>query len=119
MKAEWGVRTPSPLVACTLIVIAVVTFVLIGSGRVRIAKTRWATIPGRLTYPVYLVHQFAGCAAYAAMVRAGTPPVLALVVVTASAIVIGWGINRYVERPVGPRLRELVGARREPGDSSA
>lgn len=51
---------------------------------------------------------------------ARTPsPVLALVVITATAIVIGWGINRYVERPVGPRLRELVGARREPGDSSA
>jgi peptidoglycan/LPS O-acetylase OafA/YrhL len=68
---------------------------------------RWTAFLGSLTYPLYLVHENWGWIIIRALhPRVGHLP--ALVIATACVLVAAWAIHRFVERPLGPRLRELV-----------
>lgn len=65
---------------------------------------RWLTVAGALTYPLYLIHQAIGQTLIMAL-RGHVPhwPLLAGIVV----LLLGasWLIHRYVERPLGGRLK--------------
>ena len=78
-------------------------------------KTRWATLPGKLTYPVYLIHQYAGYVLFTRLVEQHLNPVLALAVVFVVVVAVATAIHHLVELPLAPILRRLVASRRVAG----
>ena len=68
---------------------------------------RWLTTAGALTYPLYLVHEIPGWALIQALAPV-LPAYVVLVVVTAVVLAVAWGVHRFVERPFGPRLRQVL-----------
>lgn len=75
-----------------------------------IAWKRWVVV-GALTYPLYLVHQFVGYMAFNRWFD-GTNVHAMFWGVMAGAVVLAWGVNRFVERPLAPRMKALLLARR-------
>ncbi|MCC7054098.1 MAG: acyltransferase [Gemmatimonadaceae bacterium] len=112
MGDDWNGFAPDPVVHGAIVVVLVGVFLLVGTGRITIGKTRWATIPGELTYPLYLIHQNAGFVLYQAMVERGVAPSIALAVIVVFAVTTAVAIHRLVEEPLGPVLRRLVSARK-------
>ncbi len=68
---------------------------------------RWLTTVGVLTYPVYLLHQYWGWWAIAGL-RETVGPVVSVVAATALSLLLAWLVHRFVERPVGPRIKRGV-----------
>jgi peptidoglycan/LPS O-acetylase OafA/YrhL len=70
-------------------------------------NARWMATAGALTYPVYLVHENLGWSVIAHLRgRVGAwGAVLAAVVVV---LVAAWLLHRFVEKPFGPRLRQVT-----------
>jgi peptidoglycan/LPS O-acetylase OafA/YrhL len=64
----------------------------------------WFTTLGALTYPLYLVHQNIGWTMIYAL-RQPLGPWLAAVAATAAVVALAWLVHRWVERPLGPRIR--------------
>jgi peptidoglycan/LPS O-acetylase OafA/YrhL len=104
----WGGAGPNPDTVSGVLIGATMVFVLIGIGAVRVNKTALATIPGRLTYPVYLVHQVAGYLIYTRLNRILQQPLLSLLLTIVAAVLVGAALNAWVETPLSPRLRRLV-----------
>jgi peptidoglycan/LPS O-acetylase OafA/YrhL len=107
-------------VLLTLCIAALVVATLTPVSRV---DWRWLTVLGALTYPLYVIHQVSG---WVLLNRLGPvlPAYVALVVVIALMLVLAYLVHRYVERPLGSRLRraverDLTGAlaRRQPAAS--
>ncbi|MBB3911836.1 acyltransferase family protein [Sphingomonas desiccabilis] len=67
---------------------------------------------GLMTYPVYLLHQPVGIALSAWQLRAGVPPVLALLLSLAVVVALSWLVAMRIE----PRLREWMKPRLEAVD---
>ncbi|MEU9992597.1 acyltransferase [Streptomyces sp. NPDC048045] len=66
---------------------------------------RWLTGAGALTYPVYLLHQDIGREVFSLWLP--RPPSGVLVVLVAAAMLtLAWLVHRYVERPLGRRLKQ-------------
>ncbi|PRY42224.1 peptidoglycan/LPS O-acetylase OafA/YrhL [Umezawaea tangerina] len=74
-----------------------------------------------ISYGVYLVHQEVGYVVMLYLARLGLGPVVQLVAFFATAVVLGWLLTRFVERPIhtwltaesrGPELVRLVLAAR-------
>ena len=119
-ETDWNGFAPNGTVVAVVLFVLIVLFLLIGTGRITLGKTRWATIPGQLTYPVYLIHQFAGFVLYQSMVERGIAPALALLAIVVFTVGTAWAIHQWVERPLGPVLRNLISAKRpSPVSSSA
>jgi peptidoglycan/LPS O-acetylase OafA/YrhL len=68
---------------------------------------------GRISYPLYLVHQNAGSAVLARLEAAGLNPNVALVMTAILAIVIAWTISTLVEWPAQRWRRVRFAAYRE------
>jgi peptidoglycan/LPS O-acetylase OafA/YrhL len=97
---------PYPAVAAvlTLMLIAVIAATLSPLSRVR---WRVLTLAGALTYPLYLMHEIWGWWLIRLLYPAvGAYATLAITIVV--ALVVAWLINRFVERPFGPRLRRAL-----------
>ncbi len=60
---------------------------------------------GRVSYPLYLVHQAPGFILIARLEAMGVPPDLAIGVAITAAILLAWAITDLVEAPVGRWLR--------------
>jgi peptidoglycan/LPS O-acetylase OafA/YrhL len=96
-------------VTAALIVLAsAIAFVLCGTGRITMRKSALTTVSGNLTYPVYLIHQFAGYAFYGILIERTGSPVISLICTIVVAVVTGALIHYLVERPLGPVLRRIV-----------
>ncbi|MFC7243425.1 acyltransferase family protein [Catellatospora aurea] len=65
---------------------------------------RWLTVAGALTYPLYLIHQAIGQTLIVAL-RDRVPHWPLLAGIVALMLGVSWLIHRYVERPVGARLK--------------
>ncbi|MES3034533.1 MAG: acyltransferase [Gemmatimonadota bacterium] len=100
-----------PIVA-TVLVAFVLLFLAISTGVLHVPKTRWATLPGKLTYPVYLVHQYAGYVVFTVLVENRLNPEVSLAIVFALVIGVATAIHHLVELPLAPVLRRWVAARR-------
>lgn len=91
-------------VLLTLSIAAIVAATLTPVSRV---DWRWLTVLGALTYPLYLIHQVPG---WVLLHRLG--PVLPAYVAVAVVILVMLGfaylVHRFVEKPLGPRLRRAV-----------
>lgn len=68
---------------------------------------RWLATAGALTYPLYLVHEYWGWW-FITLCRDQFGAVEVLAVAAVLCLAMAWGIQRFVERPVGPRLRRGV-----------
>lgn len=105
----WGGSGPDSDVVSGLLICATTIFVLVGIGVLRVGRSVIATIPGRLTYPVYLVHQVAGYLLYNVLNQNLDQPLVALLLTIIAAVLVGTALNVWVETPVAPKLRRLVG----------
>uniref|UniRef100_UPI0040403365 acyltransferase family protein n=1 Tax=Streptomyces sp. DG1A-41 TaxID=3125779 RepID=UPI0040403365 len=95
-------------------IVAVVTFgfvavAAIALGWLRWANWRWLTVAGALTYPFYLVHEHLGWVVIHALHRGlGLPSAATFALTVASMLLLAWLLNKYVEKPLTPRLRALL-----------
>ncbi len=105
---EWNGDGPNPFVVALLLCVAAASFVLFGLGTLRVGRTAWATVPGKLTYPVYLVHQFAGYLAYGWLVSETHAPRTTVGIVIMLTVAVGWVIHRGIEQRFAPRLRRAI-----------
>ncbi|MDN0195324.1 acyltransferase [Streptomyces sp. S.PNR 29] len=73
------------------------------------ANWRWLTVAGALTYPFYLVHEHLGWVVIHALHRGlNLPSAETFALTVASMLLLAWLLNRYVEKPLTPRLRALL-----------
>lgn len=124
LEALWAFdQGPTHLGTAALILLFFALFLGIATGRLQVRESRLSDFLGRLTYPLYLIHQHVGYALITAGVsmglaaRLGATPlilgVMALVVLTA------WAVNVGIEQPFGPRLRRWIEGRRRPASERA
>ncbi|WP_412740834.1 acyltransferase family protein [Krasilnikovia sp. MM14-A1259] len=70
---------------------------------------RWLTIAGALTYPFYLLHQRIGYTVIRYGYELTSLPVPVLIGATVVLMLVpAWLVHRYVERPLGPRMRKAL-----------
>jgi peptidoglycan/LPS O-acetylase OafA/YrhL len=70
-------------------------------------QSRWLTVAGALTYPLYLLHLEIGWL----LIRQlhGAFPAWPLVIsLTAGMLLLSYAVNRWIERPVSGRMRRLL-----------
>ncbi|MBX3610147.1 MAG: acyltransferase [Hydrogenophaga sp.] len=127
--SEWGsllrfTSRTNHLLVLALIAVFFGAFLKLVATRVPDGPTPTSDMMGRLTYPLYLVHQNIGYALFNAAVAAGWVASLGVGAVTLGLIVVSllmaWLVNVFIEQPVGPWLRRLIGGKRDKhGRSSA
>lgn len=101
----------SPYVIQLIVAAAFLSVAAVALGWLRWANWRWLTVAGALTYPFYLVHEHLGWFAIRILHRGwGLPPVPTLLGAVGSLLILAWLIHRYVEKPVGPRLKRAMTA---------
>ncbi|CQR62261.1 acyltransferase family protein [Streptomyces leeuwenhoekii] len=81
----------------------------IALGLLNRADWRWLTVAGALTYPFYLVHEHLGWVVIHALHRgAGLDSATTFALTLAAMLLLAWLLNRYVEKPLTPRLRAAL-----------
>ncbi|MEU6574956.1 acyltransferase [Streptomyces sp. NPDC046805] len=94
------------------VILLVVTLCYAAVAAVALGWLRWATWPGlatigALTYPFYLIHEHLGWFVIRVLHRGwGLPMWPTLAVTVLGMLVLAWLMHRFVERPLGPRLKK-------------
>ncbi|MFH8410079.1 acyltransferase family protein [Streptomyces sp. NPDC018019] len=65
---------------------------------------RWLSTAGSLTYPLYLLHMYVGFTLID-LLRSRVPAPVLLLGIVALMLVLSWLVHRFVERPLGRKLR--------------
>lgn len=97
----------NPVIACAIVALGFALVWLIADGKLtRFARPSFATL-GVLTYPLYLLHAVIGYIIFNALDGYLNRWLLLGLVMT---VMLGfaWLITRYVERPLQPRLRNVL-----------
>jgi len=68
----------------------------------------WAPAAGLATYPLYLLHQDGGGAAFVMLQRAGVAPVPAILLVTLALVLAAFAVARWIEPPLRGAMDALV-----------
>ncbi|MEV7062390.1 acyltransferase [Streptomyces collinus] len=95
-------------------IIAVVTFGFVAVAAIALGllgrvNWRWLTVAGALTYPFYLVHEHLGWVVIHALHRGlGLASGVTFAMTVASMLLLAWLLNKYVEKPLTPRLRAAL-----------
>ena len=80
--------------------------------KVPIEPSTWSDLSGRLTYPLYLIHQNAGYALFSLAATSGVIASWGMTLVTlgmiALALLVAWAVNVGVEQKLGPVLRKWI-----------
>ena len=80
--------------------------------KVPMEASRWSDLSGRLTYPLYLIHQNAGYALFSAATASGLVASWGMTLTTlgmiALALLVAWAVNVGVEQRLGPALRKWI-----------
>ena len=109
-RASELVHAPVSSLVAGLTVTAMILLVLaLTHGPLSRLSWRWLTWAGALTYPLYLVHGQFGFFVIDRL-HGETSAYAVLAVAALSSLVLAWLIHRFVEKPVGPRLRRAVQA---------
>jgi peptidoglycan/LPS O-acetylase OafA/YrhL len=108
LRNSTAFATDRPSVALALVVCVALVAVVALTPLSRVERP-WLVAVGALTYPLYLVHQYWGLYVVHLVVDA-VPAVVALGLALACVVAMAWLLHRFVERPLGPRLRYAVGA---------
>ncbi|MGV9554171.1 acyltransferase family protein [Streptomyces sp. NPDC003401] len=81
----------------------------IALGHLHRANWRWLTVAGALTYPFYLVHEHLGWVVIRVLHRTlGLPAGVTFGLTVAAMLALAWLMNRFVEKPLTPRLRGVL-----------
>lgn len=99
-----------PVLVIVMVVCAVLVWVAT-SPMLSHIDWKWLTTLGALTYPLYLIHQHWGWW-FVSLVRGSMPPLLAVVCAMGISLALSWLIYRYVEKPIGPRMRNWIAPRK-------
>lgn len=92
-----------------IVTLAFVAVAAVALGWLRWANWRWLTFAGALTYPFYLLHEHLGWFAIRVMSRGlHLPPQLTLVATVVAILVLAHLLHRFVEKPIGPRLKRTM-----------
>lgn len=77
------------------------------------ADWHWLTVAGALTYPFYLVHEHLGWVVIRALHQElGLSSWATFALTTGAMLLLARLLNRYVEKPLTPRLRDALAGRR-------
>jgi peptidoglycan/LPS O-acetylase OafA/YrhL len=107
---NWSIA--SALVAAGVIAVFFCAFLLIAFNRWRMAASPLTLWAGALTYPVYLLHQDIGYMVIEAAGWRQVPFGLRVLCTALMVVAAAWALHRFVEKPLGPWLRRLVGGSR-------
>ncbi|GLW18658.1 acyltransferase [Streptomyces sp. NBRC 13847] len=102
-KAEWTASWQ----ARVIILLAFVIMAGISLGWFDAVQWRWLTISGSITYPLYLLHMYIGFTLIA-LLRDRLPAPAVLLITVAALLALSWAVYRYVERPLGRRMRSAL-----------
>ncbi|MER7731575.1 acyltransferase [Streptomyces erythrochromogenes] len=91
--------------AHVIIVLGFALMAAIALGALDRVRWRWLPHAGAVTYPLYLIHMMAGLT-FIHHFRREVEPVPLVLGVTALMVVLAWLVHRFVERPLGRRLRD-------------
>ncbi|MFJ3665404.1 acyltransferase family protein [Streptomyces sp. NPDC090106] len=81
----------------------------IALGLLNWANWRWLTVAGALTYPFYLVHEHLGWVVIHALhIGLGLPSAETFALTVAGMLLLAWLMNRYIEKPLTPKLRSAL-----------
>ncbi|MFB7502378.1 acyltransferase family protein [Streptomyces broussonetiae] len=106
----WGPHPHrNPYVVILIVTVAFAAVAVVALGWTRWASWRWLVTAGALTYPFYLVHEHLGWFVIRALHRGlGLGPWPTLAVTVLGMLVLAWLIHRFVEKPLGPRLKRAL-----------
>ncbi|MGW4562010.1 acyltransferase family protein [Streptomyces sp. NPDC004561] len=108
-----------PYVVVGIVTLAFAAVAAVALGWTRRASWPWLVTAGALTYPFYLVHEHLGWFVIRVLHRGlGLPPWPTLGVTVLSMLLLAWLIHRFVERPLGPRLKRALKGRKLDSSSS-
>lgn len=106
--------TLDPKIIAGSISVFFVIFGMIALRKINMRNHPAISMAGLLTYPLYLVHEFMGYVFLTALHEAQVNLAVALALVFSGMVGLAWLLNRFVEKPFGPRLRsgisQLLGA---------
>ena len=115
VRSLWNAADPNAFAhRTTLGIVLVVAFgflavTAIALGWLNRVNWRWLTVAGALTYPFYLVHEHLGWVVIHALhIGLGLPSAETFALTVASMLLLAWLINRYVEKPLAPKLRSAL-----------
>ncbi|WP_257004345.1 acyltransferase [Streptomyces sp. SA15] len=115
VRSLWNAADPNAFAHRTSLgIVLVVAFgfiavAAIALGWLRWANWRWLTVAGALTYPFYLVHEHLGWVVVRALhIGLGLPSAETFALTIASMLALAWLMNRYVEKPLTPKLRAAL-----------
>ncbi|AZQ40654.1 acyltransferase [Streptomyces cyaneochromogenes] len=101
----------SPYVIQAIVFLAFAAVAVVALGWMSWANWRWLTVAGALTYPFYLIHEHLGWFFIRVLHRGlgmGSYATLALSVL--SLLGLAYLMNRFVEKPFGPKLKKALPA---------
>ncbi|MBL7255833.1 acyltransferase family protein [Paractinoplanes lichenicola] len=105
---DLGPKVP-PWPGFVIITLSYAVLLLVALGYTDRIQWRWLTVAGALTYPLYLLHSRIGHTVIRAAYERLTAPVWVMITVTTLLMLgLAWLVHRWVERPLGRRLRDLV-----------
>jgi peptidoglycan/LPS O-acetylase OafA/YrhL len=90
-----------------LLTVSVAALMVATLTRVSRITWRWLTPLGAITYPLYLIHEESGWVLLSRL-RSVLPPYAAVFLVVVLMVAAAYLVHRFVERPLGPRLRRAV-----------
>jgi len=102
-----GAGTALPIVVMAVFTVFLLALIVATLTPVATIDWGWLTVAGAITYPLYLLHDVIG-AWLITLAPAAWPPAVTLLLVVAAMGVAAYGVHRFVERPLGPRLRRGV-----------
>ncbi|MBB4891968.1 peptidoglycan/LPS O-acetylase OafA/YrhL [Streptomyces olivoverticillatus] len=87
--------------------LAFVLMALIATGKLNRIQWPWLAKAGALTYPLYLLHQYIGMTIIHGL-RTRVPAPLLVAGLMVVMLFAAWLLHRYVERPLGKRMRDAL-----------
>ncbi len=112
-----GARTGDRIswsIALALITAGLALLVALAMGRLRFLNRPWLVAAGALTYPLYLLHECIGWTLIS-WFHPHVPPYPLLAALVAGLTATAWLTYRFIERPLGRRLKTaLAGPGRRP-----
>jgi peptidoglycan/LPS O-acetylase OafA/YrhL len=118
-RGLWGPHPHrDPYVVILVVTAAFAAVAAVALDWTRRASWPWLATAGALTYPFYLVHEHLGWFVIRVLHRGlGLPAWPTLAVTVAGMLLLAWLIHRFVERPLGPRLKRALKERKSGGRS--
>ena len=97
-----------PYIAMSIVVGIHAVFLAIAMGRFRLRQSRLLLILGGLTYPLYLLHNVAGKAMIAMLLKFGLPFSVSIAVVIAGTLSVSYLLFRFVDGMLAKQIKDFL-----------